>query len=122
MLPCFTVNIISSAGDGFVRCGGVFLAKGVLISSPDRESVDTSPPTQRVFTAAGRVLGAGVPVGHLEMCLPSRKPKDLNSSFAGWGLGTPNEHWTQPPSRWEQGDAKVSWVVAGPRADHVDQP
>lgn len=44
-------------------------------------------------------------MGHLEMHLSTRKPKDLYSAFAAWGLGTPDESQTQPPSRWEQDDA-----------------
>lgn len=61
MLPCVTVGVISSAGDGLVLCGGVFLVQGVLMSSLERKSVDTSPPVRSVLTAMGlglRSLGS----------------------------------------------------------------
>lgn len=92
LLPCFTVNIISSAGDGFVPCGGVFLVKGVLISSLDRKSVDMSP---RCFYSHGQSSWGWSPrgtPGNVRLQQETQRPL-LLICWLGFGVSTRESDW-----------------------------
>lgn len=77
----------------------------------------TGAPTPSATAAVGRVIRAGVPVGHLQMCLPSRKPKDLHFWLGFRG------------SKWElESDSTTFQVEVGdamnqlPKSDCADEP